>query len=316
MVKGARASAQTGVADEGALFLLLPTGARAVGMGRAVAADKTLGSEAVWWNPAGLAQLEKREAAIHHSQSIIGTGDAITLLIPSSLLGVLAASVNQLDFGEQDVTEPGQPPGTEPIGTLTQRSLVFAATYATAFGKRISAGLTYKVVQFRRDCTGTCPQDADLSATTSALDFGAQFEPFPHIPIVIGVSARNVGLRFQINDSPQSDPLPRRLEVGVLYHSALPSTLVRDTEVRVAVDLLDHLQVRDPTPSMGIDVVYQKRAHLRAGYVFESDVSSGGPSFGLGLETGSLSFDFARVFAGLSADAGRSPTYLSLRYLF
>ena len=36
---------------EGAPFLLIPVGARAVGQGQAVVASR-LGPEAIWWNPA------------------------------------------------------------------------------------------------------------------------------------------------------------------------------------------------------------------------------------------------------------------------
>src|SRR5918911_3310075 len=97
------AAAQGGLAEDGALFLLLPVGARAVGMGQAVVADQP-GSEAVWWNPAALARAEKREIAIHHSQSLVGTGDALTLVIPSSVLGVLAVSANIFNYGEIPVT--------------------------------------------------------------------------------------------------------------------------------------------------------------------------------------------------------------------
>src|SRR5215208_6744741 len=97
--------AQSGPAEAGALFLLLPVGARSVGMGQAVVAQQS-GSEAVWWNPAGLARADKREAAIHHSQSVIGTGDAVSIVVPSSLLGVAALSVNILNYGAEDVTDP------------------------------------------------------------------------------------------------------------------------------------------------------------------------------------------------------------------
>ena len=75
----AHAGAQGGLAEDGALFLLLPVGARAVGMGQAVVADQP-GSEAVWWNAAALARADKREVAIHHSQSLVGTGDATKVL--------------------------------------------------------------------------------------------------------------------------------------------------------------------------------------------------------------------------------------------
>src|SRR5215217_7098097 len=97
------ARAQGGPAEDGALFLLLPVGARAVGMGQAVVADQP-GSEAVWWNPAALARAEKRELAIHHSQSLVGTGDALTLVVPSSVLGVLAVSANIFNYGEIPLT--------------------------------------------------------------------------------------------------------------------------------------------------------------------------------------------------------------------
>src|SRR5215207_9152317 len=196
-----RLLAQGSPAQDGALFLLLPVGARAVGMGQAVVADQAGGSEAIWWNPAGLARAEKREAAIHHSQSVIGTGDAVTLLVPSSLLGVLAASVDILNYGSQDVTDGEF--GT--IGSILPRSFVYAATYATTIGEHVNAGLSYKVVQFRVDCSGTCPQSASFAATTSALDFGAQFNLGPLAPATIGVALRNVGPRLQVNDNPQSD---------------------------------------------------------------------------------------------------------------
>src|SRR5215217_1273033 len=92
------AAAQGSLAEEGALFLLVPVGARAVGMGQAVAAAED-GSEAVWWNPAGLARLEKREAAIHHQRGIGHTADAISIIVPSSLLGVIGLSAHLFNFG-------------------------------------------------------------------------------------------------------------------------------------------------------------------------------------------------------------------------
>ena len=165
------ARAQAGPAEDGALFLLLPVGARSVGMGQAVVAEQG-GSEAVWWNPAGLARAEKREAAIHHSQSVIGTGDAVSFVVPSSVLGVAALSVNILNYGAQEVTD--QISGVE-IGSILPRSFVYAATYATTIGEHVNAGITYKVLQFRVDCSGACPPSSAFAATTSALDFGAQF---------------------------------------------------------------------------------------------------------------------------------------------
>jgi len=307
------ARAQTGAGEDGALFLLLPVGARAVGVGQAIVADRP-GSEAVWWNAAAIAHADDREVAIHHSQSIIGTGDAITLVVPSSLLGVLGLSVNILNYGDLAVTDVA---GNE-VGTILPRSFVYAGTYATSIGSHLGAGITYKVLQFRLDCSGLCPAGASFSATTSALDGGVQYDLAPRLPVAFGAAVRNLGPRLQVNDSPQSDPLPARLQVGVLYRIRGVERYARDTEVHVSGDLIDQLHVDQPSTHVGADVVWQKRVHVRAGYVFRLDDADegGGPAVGFGLVAGSLVFDIAREFQGLSADAGEAPTYLSLRYLF
>lgn len=308
--------AQTGLATEGALFLLLPVGARSVGLGQAVAADRS-GSESVWWNPAAIGASTRREAAIHHSQSVAGTGDAVTIVVPSSLLGVLALSVNIFDYGEQQSNPDPTVPVDGGTGTIIPRSFIYAATYATSLGRYVTAGLTYKLIQFRIDCTGPCP-DISFSATTSALDLGAQFMVKRSLPLVIGVAARNVvGLKLQVNDSPQSDPIPRRLQVGLQYRLNLPARVAPETAVRLAVDVADGIHVGNPAPRFGADIAFRERFHVRGGYAVEASRSeAGGPSIGVGVTAGNLIFDVARIVTGLSADAGKSPTYLSLRYLF
>src|ERR1700687_6476032 len=98
------ARAQTPTGSEGALFLLLPTGAQAVGMGQAMVAAKP-GSEGIWWNPASVAGQDKRELAIHHSKTIAGAGDAFAFVLPSRSYGTAALSFSVLALGEQQVTD-------------------------------------------------------------------------------------------------------------------------------------------------------------------------------------------------------------------
>src|SRR6059058_1517606 len=100
---GAAAGAQSTSGSEGALFLLLPTGAQAVGMGQAMVAIKP-GSEGIWWNPASIGDQTQKELAIHHSKTIAGVGDALTFVLPSSF-GTTAFSINILNIGEQQVTD-------------------------------------------------------------------------------------------------------------------------------------------------------------------------------------------------------------------
>jgi hypothetical protein len=294
---------------EGALFLLSPVGARAVGMGQAVVADQS-GSEAVWWNPSGLARSERSEAAIHHSETFIARGDAVSIIVPSSLLGVFGASVNILNFGEQEVTDEGGA-----TGKLTPRNFVYAATYATTLGSRVGAGITYKLVQLRLDCIGGCAGVPTASALTSALDIGTQVSIGGQVPFTIGATVRNMGLRFQVNDNEQADPLPTRLQIGVLVPVGAVKRKTKEMALRLTTDVLTELDLSGASARIGGDAVFQERVHLRAGYVFRA-AESAGPSVGLGVVAGNLVLDIARAFEGFSADAGKPPTYLSLRYLF
>lgn len=309
LVASSPLAAQRTPDTEGALFLLSPVGARAVGMGQAVVADQA-GSEAVWWNPSGLARSERSEAAIHHSETFIARGDAVSIIVPSSLLGVFGASVNILNFGEQEVTDEG---GT--TGKLTPRNFVYAATYATTLGSRVGAGITYKLVQFRLDCIGGCAGVVTASALTSALDLGTQVSIGGRVPFTVGATVRNMGLRLQVNDNAQADPLPTRLQIGVLVPVGAVKRRTTEMALRLTTDVLSELDFAGASVRIGGDAVFQERVHLRAGYVFRA-AESAGPSVGLGLVAGNLVLDIARAFEGFSADAGKPPTYLSLRYLF
>jgi hypothetical protein len=300
----------SGLTTEGAPFLLLPVGARTVGMGQAVVADQP-GTEAIWWNPAGVARSERRELAVHHYETVVGSGDAISILIPSSLLGVFSASLYALDFGTQPVTEEG---GAQ-IGSVAVRNVVYGASYATPIGGRVNAGITFKIVQLRFDCSSGCDS---FSGTSSALDFGAQYDLGFVVPVSIGVAVRNMGAPLPVDDGEQADPLPARIQIGVMYRVPGLERYARDTELQITGDVLDRLKMESPAPRVGAALSWRQRAHLRGGYVFDSANSdeSAGPSMGLGVATGNLRVDIATIFEGFSTDAGKRPTYVSLRYLF
>src|SRR5881409_2498443 len=65
------------VNNSGALFLVFPVGARAVGMGQTAAALDGRG-EAAFWNPAGLATLEHSEFALNTASLAAGATHALT----------------------------------------------------------------------------------------------------------------------------------------------------------------------------------------------------------------------------------------------
>jgi hypothetical protein len=298
-------------ASEGALFLLLPIGARAVGSGQAIVADRP-GGEAIWWNPSALAHAERTEAAIHHSQSIVATGDAVTIVVPSALLGVIAIGANILNFGKQEVRDTV---GT--LGVLLPRNIVYTASYATPIGRWLSAGAAYKIVQLRLDCSGGCAGIPTVSASSSAIDAGLQGSLAAFFPVDVGVALRNVGPRLQVNDREQADPLPTRLQIGVSALVPQVKSATRDLALRVNVDALDRLRFNTPSLRIGATMDYRERVYLRGGFLSDRGDGEGeGPSLGFGIRSGSLSVDIARIMRGLSAESGEPPTYVSLRYSF
>ncbi|ODT01185.1 MAG: hypothetical protein ABS52_17250 [Gemmatimonadetes bacterium SCN 70-22] len=308
-----RLAAQAGLADQASLFLLLPISARGVGMGQSMMASHGSG-DGVWWNPAGIATVRRGDAALHHSQSVIGTSEALTVTASSSLLGVVAVSANILDFGG-DI--PAVDNSGNVVGKILPRNIALVGSYARSLGHRVRAGVSYKLVQFRFDCEGLCPSLPTTQASTSALDMGAQFDLPTSVPVTIGAAVRNVEVHLQGGRDDEADRLPTRVQIGASARYTIPKEYANDAEIRISADVIDGVPVGEPLPRVGGEFAWEGRAFLRAGYLFSSGTSeSGGPTLGLGFVAGRLVIDFARVFSGLSADAGQAPTYLSLRVTF
>jgi len=307
----ASSSAQTPAGSEGSLFLLLPTGAQAVGMGQAMVAARP-GSEGIWWNPASIARQDKRELAIHHSKTVAGVGDALTFVLPTRSYGSWGLSLNILNIGEQQVTDEFG--GI--VGVILPRDVVFAGSYAGEVTKRLSAGLNYKVVQLRVDCSGECSSVGAEVQSSRAVDLGAQYQVVVGAPLTFGAAIRNLGGRLNSRETNQRDPLPTQVEAGALYRLKFLDHYVKDTELRASGSFVNSRSFGGKSVRFGTDLMYQNRVHLRAGFVGHDRRGNASASLGFGLQSDAFVFDIARTFGGLPADDGQAPVYVSLRYLF
>jgi hypothetical protein len=312
---------QSAVEDPaGAVFLLLPVGARAAATGQAAVAQSGT-SEAVFWNPAGLAEIEETEVALHHYEIFVGNGNALGVLVPTGRLGVVGFMLYQLDFGDIDITGPG---GGEPLGRISPRNLVFIGSYANRLPADILVGANVKVVQIRSDCNGNCAGIPDEQGTTTAFDFGVQRSVGP---FTFGASLQNVGPNLKVQD--QADPLPTRLKFGVAYGMVLNRLPGSDRTIDVTFladvdnDWRDFDGQRDA--SVGLDVGLGELLRVRAGYRFpcvgcsEADrreAAAGGVGLGVGFRASRVAVDFARtIFTDNELDI-QEPTQLSFRLLF
>ena len=298
---------------EGGAFLLLPVGARAVALGQAATADGGT-SEAVFWNPAGLATLAKGEFAVYHYDAFFGSGDAIAIAVPSSRLGTFALTAYLVNYGDLAVTRGDL--GPEPVGQISPRNLELMASYATDLG-RLAAGITYKLVQFRVDCSGDCSQVPTATGTTQAVDLGVQYTFAGWRPVVVGVSLRNLGFNLQVNNRAQADPLPTRLSVGVSAEVVRPADGVQGLDARVLADVQGTV-LEGPLSTVtlvGVESGVGEMLRLRFGYAF-LDSNARGPSLGIGVKFGSIAFDLARTFNSAQDVGDTEPVHISFRVIF
>jgi hypothetical protein len=301
--------------NAGALFLVFPVGAQAVGMGQTATAAAGRG-EAAFWNPAGLATLSDDEFALHSASLVAGRSNVLGVYFPSRGIGVIGGAVYLVDYGDLDRTDING----NTIARIAPRNFEFLASYATNLTGSFAFGISYKLVQFRVDCSGDCRDFPTGTGATHALDLGGQFTVGPGGPLRIGVAVRNIGFRLQVQNQAQADALPTRLAVGALYEVRLrPVTgqsLNQAFDLKLAADVDSPWgQAGQSETRLGLDIGDQRLVRVRAGYAFVQDGLSG-PSVGLGVESGSIGVDLARAFLAGSDLQVENPTFFSFRVSF
>jgi hypothetical protein len=295
------ASAQ---ANSGALDLVFPIGARATGMGTAFTAEQ--GSESVWWNPAGLARMSKPEFALDHFDTFVMKGDAASFIFPVRPVGVFAISARLFDYGTSEQRDSLD----NPLGNVSSRTYVLGATFAADFGSSFDAGVTYHLFRGK--------VGLDPAFGTSAVDVGIQYRPVASTPLRIGFEVRNVGLSLQVRDKPQADALPTRLHLGVSYDPTF-AQFPKEVTTHVTAEVVSDKSIQNREIRLGAQVGYAtgpSRVFVRAGYLKQEGGGSAllaGPSLGLGLTSGRVQLDLARIFESFSSGLGSPPTYISIR---
>ena len=277
----------------GGAFLLLPVGARATALGQAAAADGG-SSEAIFWNPAGLASVEQNEFAVHYASTFISDNTALVGSVSAGRLGVLGVAAYLVDYGSQDVVGG---PGV-PIGRISPKNVELLASYATIIGGGLSMGVNYKLIQLRQDCSGQCAAFPSVAGTTHGIDVGLQYAVGDSDRFRLGFVVRHAGFKLQLRNEGQADRLPTRVQVGAIYKLLLPRLRGSDErfDARILVDVDDEWgEYSDLDWRVGLDVGLRDLLRFRTGYAFLNSQSRG-PSVGIGLRVGKLAIDLARVF--------------------
>ncbi len=279
-------------------ILQIGVGARTVGMGEAGAAASN-DVYALFWNPAGLAQVISPQLSYQHNLWLQDINDAYLTYAQRMFKGGIAISLNYFNFGEFEkigVDASGFPLPTNK--TFTPYTMVLAAGYGTELTSHMDVGGAFKLVSESVDT---------FNSMTLALDLGLIYHDLVE-GLDAGLSFQNLGLPLE------GYQLPLNIKAGLAYR--LPPVFDKKDRFLVVADT--NLPVPFDQPlyiNLGMEYLFSRLIAARVGYKIAEINDLGGTSgltAGLGVKVQNITLDYALAPFG---DLGTTHR-ISLKYEF
>lgn len=292
------ARAQTEFSDECCVTLLRPTGARALSLGDAVIARTY--ADALFVNPALTGPLTDDAFLIHNASTTLEDSNTFTLLLATTV-GSFALSYRLNDFGEIE-TRPDIP-GAPPTGSVALLEHTLLATYGTKVAAGLSAGISYKLFQFRLECRGFCGTEP-ITATTHLIDVGAHLAVAAVPGLNLGASLTNLGLSLQVINEAQASPPPTRIRVGGAYEVLQHTEVDSIARLYVSAEVIERPTAPgSPTVNVGAELSLDETLFLRGGYGGSAG-TAGGAGIGVGLRYDRFDLAVAKSFVSSALSEG------------
>lgn len=299
---------QSKVGTTAANFLTIPVGPRATAMGgafSAVANDATTS----FWNPSGLSRLNRSEFTVTTAEWLVGSRiNWIGLAFKFDDDNAVGVSINQLDYGEEEITTPDQPNGTGQKWSADD--LAVSLSYSRNLTDRFSIGGTVKYITQKiwNESASAFALDIGLLFYTEleGLRLGANISNFgtemklngKDLLRPIDVDPSNAGNNPNIAGSFDTDswPLPLVFTVGLAYDL----NLLEQWNVTLTSDAVIPNNQSTHT-NVGIEVNWNNMLFLRGGFnglfidkndKLFSKQSADGLTAGVGVQ-----YDFGDFFA-------------------
>lgn len=186
------------VGTSAATFLRIPVGVRGAAMGSAFAAIADDPS-AMFWNPGGMARIDKISLFVDHSPWLPGLSfNYVGFVLPLQRFGAVGVNVTAMSTDEMQRTTIDQPMGTGE--TFSAGSVAVGVAYARNLTDRFSIGANFKYIN---------ESILNSSASGFAIDIGTLYDtPFPGVKL--GVSISNFGTDMRID----GDDLNVRVDIA------------------------------------------------------------------------------------------------------
>lgn len=264
-------------------FLTIPISARAASLAEAftaVAEDVHV----LQHNPAGLAFLEERQAALSHAELSQGVRlENVSAVHPVTASGRLGASVTFLYITDliRTVADPAQADGFRETGNFSATDMAVSIAWGEKWNEQWSLGISLKLIRQTLDTQ---------SAMSGALDAGLFF----HLPYGLdgGIAMTNLGTKPKFISTGAS--LPTTLSGG-LSRRWLKNRFLTSLDISSEVSDL-------PTLRAGLEYRFLPFFPVRLGYELRTQPNKLGiPSGlrgGMGLKHRKMEIDYALLANG------------------
>lgn len=241
-------------------FLKVGVGARPVALGETYTALSD-DAHAIYYNPAGLAFLQRQEVATMHNKYFEGVHQQFAAYAyPHWKLGTYAAAFSMLTVTPFDAYTAND----QPDGKVSARDMALHLAYARTvpFADRVAFGASGKFIHSKL---------ASYSAASFALDGGLLWRQSEDDGWSAGVALRNVGAPMKFID--ESFHLPLSGHVGLAY-SGGAAPLWDDASWTLVLEGVGPRD-RDPFGSLGFEFRPVDAFSLRAGWRQSQDAGIG-----------------------------------------
>ena len=287
-------------AQAAAISVSIPPTGRANGMGEAyvaIADDAT----ATWWNPGGLAFLDRKEVSVSYAKLVPDLADDVfytypTYAMPVKDWGTFGFGLVYLSYGSSEGTDASG----NSLGSFSSYEIAPTISYGTKLTSRLGVGANAKYirVQLSPDFDGR----GEGKGSTFAFDVAALYK-VPGDLVNVGVAIQNLGGSLSFITDDNKDPIYRNLKAGFAVRAyeqkQIRAIVIGDVnQLLVKGDVVGGTS-KYPRPiyNFGGEVKYTSEVELalRGGYVMDKDGDIENATYGLGVGYKTFQFDLASI---------------------